>query len=618
VDTAPPDGPPALDGAGPPGGPPPRAEPLPRRRLPALVGVGLRIVWGASARDLLLVAALQLLQGGALLGVLLAISSVLDAVLGAGGLGPALPLVGLLVLLLAVGGVAGALVSERDQLLSELVAQHVQRRVLGVAARTDYRAFETPALHDRLDRAAKQAALGPIQVVQGLVGVSGGLVTAAGATAALVVLQPLLLLPVLLAAAPTIVASARTGRLYADFVFDLTAAERERGYLAQLLSARAAAKEVRLLGLAPHLLGRWQRLSDARLTAMRRVVRRQLTVVAAGEIGSALVLGAALVLLVVLIGSGRLTAAEAGAAAAALLLLAQRVQSVGFSAGMLVEVAPFLRDLDELLRTADRDDAARPAAPAPERFDRIVVDRVTFTHPSGGRPALHEVSLEIAAGEVVALVGENGSGKTTLATLLTGLHRPDSGAIRWDGTDLSEVSHEGLRDRTAVLFQDFQRFALPARDNVGFGRVERRDDLDAVRAAARDAGADEVLSALPSGYDTVLGPEFAGGTDLSGGQWQRVALARAFFRDAPLVILDEPTAALDPPAERALYDAVRSLFRGRTVLLVSHRYPSVRAADRIVVMHEGRVVETGTHDALLARDGRYAELYRAQAELYGV
>jgi ATP-binding cassette subfamily B protein len=594
----------------------PAADPV-RRRLPALLAMAVRLVWAASPRDLLIVGALQLLQGSALLGVLLAIRGVLDTVLSTGTLAATLPLVGLLVLLLASVGVVGAVVAERDQLLSEVVAQDVQRRLLAVASQMDYRAFETPVLHDRLDRATRQAAMGPVQAVQGLVGVSGALVAAAGATVALVVLQPLLLLPVLLAAVPSVIASARTGRLYAEFVFGFTPAERERSYLATVLSSRTAAKELRVLRLAPHLQERWQRLSARRLTELRRVTRRQLVTISLGEIGAAAMLGTSLVLLVAFIAGGQLTAADAGAAAAALLLLGQRVQAVGIAAGMLVEVAPFLRDLADLLATAAGAERDRPTAPAPAGFRRITVEDVSFTHPSGDRPALRDVSLTLEQGEVVALVGENGSGKTTLATLLCGLHRPDAGRICWDGVDLTTVDRDGLRDQITVLFQDFQRFALPARDNVGFGRVERRDDLTGIRAAAADAGADDFLAALPGGYDTILGPEFAGGSDLSGGQWQRVALARAFFRNAPLVILDEPTAALDPPAERALFDAVRSLFRGRTVLLVSHRYPSVRAADRIVVLHEGRVVECGTHDDLVGLGGHYAALYEAQMALYG-
>ncbi|WP_214408255.1 ABC transporter ATP-binding protein [Pseudonocardia lacus] len=590
-----------------------------RRALPAVLVRALRMVRSAAPRDLVVVAVLQLVQGGAVLGLLLAVNAVLEVVLSsAGSPAAALPLVVVLALLLAAGGVAGALVAERNQLLSEVVAQHVQRQVLGVAAAMRYRAFETPELHDRLDRASRQAALGPIAVVQGSVTLAGALVTAAGATAALVVFHPLLLAPVLLAAVPSVLASGRIGRLQAGFVMDTTPAERERGYLARTLSSRDAAKEVRLLGLGPHLLQRWQRLSDRRLAQLRRVTRRQLVATAVGAVGSALLLGTALALLIALIAAGALDAADGGAAAAALLLLGQRVQSAGVSVGMLVEVAPFLRDLEALLAGAEHDRAARPGRPAPAGFARLVVDGVTFTHPSGRQPALRDVSLTVEAGEVVALVGENGSGKTTLATLLAGLHRPDRGRIRWDDVDLADLDPATVHDRIAVLFQDFQRFALPARDNIGFGRVQRRDDLAGIRAAALDAGADAALAALPDGYDTVLGPEFAGGSDLSGGQWQRVALARAFFRDAPLVILDEPTAALDPPAERALFDAVRALFAGRTVLLISHRYPSVRAADRIVVLHEGRVVETGTHDELVGAGGRYAALHEAQVALYGV
>jgi ATP-binding cassette subfamily B protein len=226
------------------------------------------------------------------------------------------------------------------------------------------------------------------------------------------------------------------------------------------------------------------------------------------------------------------------------------------------------------------------------------------------------VSLEIGAGEIVALVGENGSGKTTLAKLLCRLYLPERGRVLWDGMDTATVDPDELRRSVAVIFQDFQRYHLPARDNIGLGRHDAADDLDAIRRAARQADADGFVAALPDGYDTMLGPEFTKGTDLSIGQWQRMALARAFFRDAPLVILDEPTAALDPRAEHELFERIRALLAGRTVLLISHRFSSVRAADRIYVMDGGQVAESGTHAELMAAGGQYAELFTLQASAY--
>jgi ATP-binding cassette subfamily B protein len=226
------------------------------------------------------------------------------------------------------------------------------------------------------------------------------------------------------------------------------------------------------------------------------------------------------------------------------------------------------------------------------------------------------VSLEIRKGEVVALVGENGSGKTTLAKLLAGLYSPDSGTITWDGVDLGDCDPALVRDSVAVIFQDFLKYLLTASDNVAFGRHERIDDRPTIEAAARRAGAHDFLSSLRHGYDSQLGPEFFGGSDLSVGQWQRVALARAFFRDAPFVILDEPTAALDPRAEAELFDSIRSLLEDRSVLLISHRFASVRSADRIYVLSAGEIVESGTHADLMAAGQLYAELFAMQAAGY--
>jgi ABC-type multidrug transport system fused ATPase/permease subunit len=224
--------------------------------------------------------------------------------------------------------------------------------------------------------------------------------------------------------------------------------------------------------------------------------------------------------------------------------------------------------------------------------------------------------MEIGAGEIVALVGENGSGKTTLAKLLCRLYLPHAGRVLWDGVDTATVDPDGLRRWVAVIFQDFLHYALTASENIGMGRHQQIDDPDAIRAAARQAGAHDFLARFPEGYETVLGPEFEGGKELSVGQWQRIALARAFFRDAPFIILDEPTAALDARAEHELFESIRTLCRGRSVLLISHRFSSVRSADRIYVLDAGKIVESGSHDQLMAVGGRYADLFTLQASAY--
>jgi ATP-binding cassette subfamily B protein len=326
---------------------------------------------------------------------------------------------------------------------------------------------------------------------------------------------------------------------------------------------------------------------------------------------TALATAASFTLLFALVASGRTSLAAAGAALVAVRVLAGRLAQLSSSAASLLESSLFLDDLTDFelgLPAVAVDD--RSEAP---RLGDIVVEHVSFRYPETDRDALTDVTVRVGIGEVVALVGENGSGKTTLSKIVAQLYEPTEGRMIWNGADALRFTTESRRRQVSVTFQDFVRFALPVEDNISLGRGQLRAEARDVTTAAKLAGADEFVRGLADGYATLLGKEFVGGVDLSVGQWQRLALARAFYRDARLVVLDEPTASLDARAEHALFEVVRDLFVDRAVLLITHRLSSVRNADRIYVLEGGSIAEEGDHESLLANGGLYAELYDLQA-----
>jgi ATP-binding cassette, subfamily B, bacterial len=586
------------------------------RDLPRLVADSLRLVWSAGRREFLITSTLQLVSALGIAAQLFVVKAVLDAVLAAGrtesfsGLLPELvALVGITVAL----DLAQAVENEQSRVLGELVGRRALTRVLDVSTRVDLLAFESPDFYDRLQRARAQGQFRSLQTVNGLLGIVGALVVAVGIVAALAALQPLLLPLVILGYVPLWFVAALNSRDLYRFMHGMTPNERQRHYLERVLMGRDPAKEVRAFGLAGFLRIRYDRLYDERIAELRSLARRRTGRSLLGSLASAAVTAGTVAALAWLFVSGRMGLAAAGAAVFGLYQLAGRLRGLYFSATSLYEATLFIRDYSSFLEAPAEQRGDRPAPP---HFERLQVDDVSFTYPDTGQPAVDGISLEIEKGEVVALVGENGSGKTTLAKLLAGLYPPDRGRVLWDGIDVTTVDRDELRRSIAVIFQDFERYLLPARENVGLGRHERVEELETVIAAARRADVDETLAGLPEGYETMLGREFAGGYDLSIGQWQKVALARAFFRDAPFVILDEPTAALDARAESMLFDRIRELLAGRSVLLISHRFSSVRSADRIYVLRGGKVVESGSHAELIAGVGLYAELFSLQARHY--
>jgi ATP-binding cassette, subfamily B, bacterial len=589
------------------------------RDLPQLLLDSLKLVWSAGRNVFLLTSSLQFVSAIGVVVQLYVAKAVFEAVLGSGGQADLADLAPPLVALVAVTvllDLARAIQNEQSRVLGELVGRKAVDRVLDVSTRIDLLAFESPDFYDRLQRARAQGQFRALQTVNGLLGMVGSSFTAAALIFALAALQPLLIPFVVVGYLPLwVVASLNTRDLY-DYSRGMTPNDRQRSYLQNILMGRNAAKEVRAFNLAGFLRGRYDRLYDERIAELRQLAKRRTGRSLLGSVASSGVTVGTIAMLSWLYVSDRMSLAAAGAAVFGLYQLANQLQGLHMSATSLYEATLFIRDYSSFLTLEPAVEAAEGRTTAPRSFDRLSVDDVSFTYPESERPAVDGVSLEIRKGEVVALVGENGSGKTTLAKMLAGLYRPDGGRILWDGTDLAKVDLEELRQSVAVIFQDFERYLLPARENVGLGRKERIEDFEGIVEAAERADANEFLDDLPEGYETMLGREFAGGYDLSIGQWQRVALARAFFRDAPFVILDEPTASLDARAESRLFERMRELLEGRSVVLISHRFSSVRSADRIYVMHEGRVVEHGSHEELMTADGLYAELFTLQARAY--
>lgn len=588
----------------------PRAHRLGFRRKAKAVRFVLALAWQADRARLVVLLTTQIVMALGQGMALLALREVLrHSAAVADDRARLAAMVTGLVVLGAVGvlsGVTHVLTGVLEQVLKLKTEQLATDRVARAAGAAELAAYECPEFHDRVERAVGAAEQHTTTLLT-----SGVSVLRAGTGVVVVTVVVLMtawwLLPlVLLAALPSARVAMARQRQNFGLRAELAENRRVRRYLLWLLTGRAAAQEVRAFDLGPalreRLTTRFREAVDKETAFLRRFAWRALVARLCGDAFVA----ATVVGLLVLLARGWLELPTVLAALAATYLLFVQLRMamrMGETAGGTLLFVDDLRDFTT--------SAPRASATTGGRFTTLSADRVTFRYPGAERPALRAVTVELRAGQVMALVGENGSGKTTLAKILTGLYQPDSGNVLWDGEPVSEPAR--LRASSAIVFQDFQRYKMSAADNIGLGGPE---DLAAISAAAELAGAATVLEKLPQGYRTVLSPELPGGVDLSLGQWQRVALARAFFRDAPFVVLDEPTASLDARAEAELFSRIRALFSGKTILLISHRLLTVRDADHIVVLHEGEVVEQGNHGELLALGGRYTELYLTQAAAY--
>ena len=497
------------------------------------------------------------------------------------------------------------------------VQLEAERRLLAQASKVDVGHFDNSNWHDRLARAKRDVSWRPGDLTWSVLGLSGNIVTIVLMAGLLASLHYLLVVLALAAAVLSLALERRvTTKLY-EYYYKETPEEREREYLADLLVQPRTTKEIRAYVLADYLLGRHQKLSEDlfKQRAKMYLTGTRTSLLTGFVTGTALVLAYAFVAL-----KGITGAINPGG----VVLVIGAFTSV---AGTLSQISSTFVAVDQ--HTTFLDDyfsflSIEPLVPVPPQprvlpsgpISGIEFDNVTFSYPGGTEPALAGLNLKIKSGELMALVGENGAGKSTLVKLLLRFYDAAGGSVRVGGVDLKDVDPETLRNRIGVLFQDYATYELSVRENVAMGRPDGKVDDERVMSALRDARSEWLVRKMPRALDSKVGRLFEGGHDLSGGEWQRLALARIMYRDADIWILDEPTSSLDPEAEAAIFAELKENLKGRIGIVISHRFSTVRIADRIAVIADGKVIELGTHDELLAADGRYAELFELQAAGY--
>jgi ATP-binding cassette, subfamily B, bacterial len=503
-----------------------------------------------------------------------------------------------------------------DTVLADKFTRHISTKIVEHASKLDLTSYEDPVFYDKMERARVQGTDRLIMIQSaGRLFQQG--ITAASLAASILFFSPWILLALIVCVVPAFLGETHFAFLGYSLNFEQTTARRQMDYLRILGGSRESAKELKLFGLGGYVVDRYTALSDELHHQTVGLAKRKLLFGALltmlGTLGYYSTYGYVIYLTI----AGMLTLGTLTMLAGAIAGASTNIQAFFSTFSVIADQALFMTDLMEFFSVQPKILSKPGALPVPRPIRQgFEFKNVSFQYPGNSRLILNNVSFTLEPSSRIALVGENGQGKTTIVKLLTRLYDPTSGQILLDGIDLREYDLDDLRKEMGVIFQDFTRYEMSASDNIAVGQIEERENPFPIRAAAKKSLADKVIRRLPRGYHQTLGCRFEGGVDLSGGEWQKMALARAYLRDAQVLVLDEPTAALDARSEHEVFERFAELTKGKMSLLISHRFSTVRMADRILVLENGSIAEEGQHDELVRGSGRYAELFELQAANY--
>lgn len=514
-----------------------------------------------------------------------------------------------------VSDVLNRVISLTDALLGDLFANRSSVLLMDKAASLDLAQFEDPEFYDKLERARRQTT-GRVALMSNVLSQFQDIITIAFLASGLIVFEPILIVILIVAILPSFASESYFSKTGYSLVRSWTPERRELDYLRWVGANDVTAKEVKIFGLSGFLTRRFAHLADKYYKANRNLaVRRTFWGTILHALGDVAYYGA-YVLIIIRTVSGILTVGDMTFLAGTFARMRNQLQTILSRFTKITENTLYLKDYFDFLEMEPRiKDGGGLAFPAEIR-DGIVFENVGFKYPNSDHWALRNVSFTMDAGEKLALVGENGAGKTTLVKLLARLYDPTEGRILVDGKDLREFNLADLRNNIGVIFQDYVRFYMKASENIAIGNIDHRSETDEIVTAAKKSLAHPLIQKFPEEYEQMLGKRFSGGIELSGGEWQKIALARAYMREAQILILDEPTASLDARAEYEVFERFTELTKGKTAVLISHRFSTVRMADRILVLKDGQLEQLGSHDELVSNGGLYSELFSLQAQGY--